>query len=298
MTPLSRFVTVMVGLVALGSGWLPRGAMAQTAPTAPDTLCPEPALSRLRRHRIAAGETVTSLAQRYDLIPATLMGFNPVLREGRAPAGAEIVIPPYNGIRAEVPAGSSWRDVAAAFGVRADLLFEVNGCQPSAPGVVFVPGINWSPDASTTAAQPTQAPATLARYPLPQEADVLTGYGWQANFLTSQLAFHSGVDLQAIAGTPVLAAQDGTVAFAGPQGAYGNLVVINHTGGLQTRYAQLDTTAVSVGQTVRQGDRIGTVGQTGDATTPHLHFEVRSNSSVGWVAESPTQFFPSMEVGR
>jgi len=308
MAPLSRFVLTTLSLIVFGSGFLaPKtGAIASSSPrimaqaASPDpSLCPEPALSRLRRHRIAAGETLTSLAQRYNLVPATLMGLNPSLRGGSAPVGAEIVIPPYNGIRVEVPAGSAWRDVAAAYGVRADVLFEVNGCQQAAPRVVFVPGVNWSPNPSTsTPVEAAQPVPMLARYPLPAEAEVLAGYGWQADFRTSELVFHSGVDLQAAAGTAVLAAQEGTVAFAGSQGNYGNLVVINHGGGLQTRYAQMATVEVTVGQVVRQGDRIGTVGQTGNATTPHLHFEVRSNSTVGWVAESPTQFFPSMEVGR
>ncbi|MBD1909301.1 MULTISPECIES: M23 family metallopeptidase [unclassified Leptolyngbya] len=304
MTLLPRFVSLAFGLVTLGTGLLalpleaiaiPGSQRVAQASSPNGALCPEAALSRLRRHRIATGETLTSLAQQYDLIPATLMGFNPVLRNGNAPVGTEIVIPPYNGIRVEVPAGSTWRDVAAAYGVRADVLFEVNGCTQNAPRVVFIPGINWAP---TPVAQVVESNPTLSRYPLPNEAEVVTGYGWQVNFLTSQMAFHSGVDLQAAAGTPVLAAQDGTVAFASTQGNYGNLVVLNHAGGLQTRYAQLATIDVAVGQTVRRGDRLGTVGQTGDASTPHLHFEVRSNSSLGWVAESPTQFFPSMEVGR
>lgn len=312
MTFLPRFVSIACSLMATGSGLLalplkalPDETVALGAMPAPrslaqaslsdEALCPEAALSRLRRHRIAPGETLTSLAQRYELIPATLMGFNPALQNGNAPVGTEIVIPPYNGIRVEVPAGSIWRDVAAAYGVRADVLFEVNGCTPNAPRVVFIPGVNWSP---TPTAQVVESNPSLSRYPLPNETDVLTGYGWQVNFRNSEMGFHSGVDLQAPAGTPVLAAQDGTVAFAATQGNYGNLVVLNHSGGLQTRYAQLATIDVAVGQTLGRGDRLGTVGQTGDATTPHLHFEVRSNSSLGWVAESPTQFFPSMEVGR
>lgn len=308
MAPLSRFAVATFSLLALSVGLLPwpQNAVGSAVPlevaqTSSDTesLCPAPALSRLRRHRVSSGETLTSIAQRYNLVPATLMGFNPSLRGGSAPVGAEIVIPPYNGIQIEVPRGTSWRDLAAAYGMRPDVLFEVNGCQTQMPRVVFLPGVNWSPDGSvsaqTEAAQPVP---TLGRYPLPGDAEVLTGYGWQADYRTSELVFHSGVDLQAAEGTPVLAAQDGTIAFASSQGNYGNLVVINHSEGLQTRYAQLATIGVTVGQAVRRGDRIGTVGQTGNATTPHLHFEVRSNSSVGWVAESPTQYFPSMEVGR
>ncbi|MBW4653940.1 MAG: M23 family metallopeptidase [Kaiparowitsia implicata GSE-PSE-MK54-09C] len=261
-----------------------------------DDLCLAPALSRLQRHRIAPGETLVSLAQRYELIPATLMGFNPSLRGGAAPVGTEILIPPYNGIRAEVPAGSTWQDVAERYGVRADVLFEVNGCQPS-PRVVFVPGVNWSPEGGSPTVQPV-AESVLSGYPLAEPASVLLGYGWQLNPAVGQVVFHSGVDLEADAGAAVLAVGNGTVAFVGSQGNYGNLIVINHAQGAQTRYAQLERMEAQVGQVVQRGDRLGTVGSSGDATTPHLHFEVRANSDLGWVAQNPADFFRQMEVGR
>jgi murein DD-endopeptidase MepM/ murein hydrolase activator NlpD len=264
------------------------GSYAQNA----DALCSEPVLSRLIRHTIAPGETLVSIAQQYNLIPATLMGMNPALRGGNAPVGTEIVIPPYNGIRTEVPAGSTWQDIAAAYGVRADVLFELNGCQ-DVPRVVFIPGVNWSP----TQIRASSSPATndpLTGYPLAESAPVIMGYGWQLDPALERVVFHSGVDLAATRGTPVLAVGEGTIAFADQQGTYGNLIVINHPQGLQTRYAQLDSITVAVGQRVRVGDRIGTVGATGTATTPHLHFEVRSNSTLGWVAQDPGIYVSNM----
>jgi murein DD-endopeptidase MepM/ murein hydrolase activator NlpD len=260
-----------------------------------DSLCPEPALSRVIRHRVAPGETLVSLARRYNLIPATLMGMNPILRNGNAPAGTEILVPPYNGVRVEVPSGRSWRDVATAYGVRADVLFEVNGCQ-TAPRVVFVPGVNWSPN--PTPAGSTQASQVLRGYPLPAVVPVLTGYGWQVEPQSGQVVFSSGVDLGATAGTPVLSVGDGVVAFAESQGNYGNLVVINHNQGLQTRYAHLASISVRAGQTIAAGARIGTVGSTGQTSRPRLHFEVRSNSELGWVAQDPSAYLQNMRVGR
>jgi len=272
---------------ALGQSPAPANT-ASAATKQTGTLCPEPALSRLTRHRVAAGETVVTIAQQYNLIPATLMGLNPNLREGNVPVGTEILVPPYNGIRVEVPSGSSWRDIAAAYGVRADALYEINGCQDN-PRVVFIPGINWSPNQSTVGL-PSQSSAVFTGYPLPATASVLTAYGWQTSAATTELVFHSGVDLAAEQGTPVLAVGSGTVAFVGEQGAYGNLIVVNHAEGLQTRYAQLAGMMVEVGQRVNAGDRIGTVGSTGVATAPHLHFEVRSNSDLGWVAQDPVDY--------
>jgi murein DD-endopeptidase MepM/ murein hydrolase activator NlpD len=266
------------------------------APKQTDSLCPAPALSRITRHRITAGETLVSIAQRFNLIPETLMGLNPVLRGGAAPVGAEILIPPYNGIRVEVPAGQTWRNVAATYGIRADVLFEINGCQAS-PRVVFVPGVNWSPN-PIPATVAGQANRVLRGYPLPTVVPVISGYGWQVDPNSGEVVFQSGVRLAATAGTPVLASGEGVVAFAANQGNYGNLVVVNHSEGLQTRYAQLATIDVRVGQPVKLGDRLGTVGATGFARNPFLRFEVRSNSDLGWVAQDPGAYLQNMRVGQ
>lgn len=268
---------------------LPITAQANLNANNPESLsnCPQPALSRLIRHKVASGETLESIAQQYNLIPATLMGMNPALQNGEVTVGSEILVPPYNGIRIAVLPGQTLQQVAAKYKVRPDVLFEVNGCQ-AAPKVVFVPGVNWSPQRPPV----DTALGKLAGYPLPSKATVALGYGWQFNSSTGKVAFHSGLDLTAKIGTAVKAVGAGTVAFAGEQSAYGNLVVLNHEGGQQSRYAHLQDVAVKVGQTVKQGDKLGTVGATGQPTStqPHLHFEMRYASSVGWVAEDPTAF--------
>ncbi|WP_416667085.1 LysM peptidoglycan-binding domain-containing M23 family metallopeptidase [Egbenema bharatensis] len=268
--------------------------MAQVDPAVPaESACPPPALSRLSRHRIAPGETVDSIAQQYNLIPATLLGFNAVLREGQLPVGAELIIPPFNGIRIEVPSGTTWRDLAEQYGVRADALFEVNGCQDTPPSTAFIPGVNWSPTPTVSSTAATTHP--LRGYPLPTIAEVLTTYGWQIDPSTEQYVFQSGVTLQAEPGAAVLTVGAGTIAFAGQQPAYGNLVVVNHSDGLQTRYAQLSSISVQVGQQVNPGDRIGTVALT-DSSPAFLWFEVRSNSAIGWVAQDPGTYIPDIRA--
>jgi murein DD-endopeptidase MepM/ murein hydrolase activator NlpD len=259
--------------------------------------CPIPALSRFQRHKVVRGETLESIAQRYNLIPTTIIGMNPALQNAAiAAVGSVLQIPPYNGIVVEVPRNQTWRQVAAEYKVRADSLFEVNGCQQN-PRVVFVPGVNWSPNGVVTKSPlptdaGTQNRASLSGYPLTQVASVALPYGWQINPATGEVFFHSGVDLLAAVGIDVLAIAPGTVAFASDQGSYGKLVIINHSGGLQSRYAQLDSIKVTVGQQVKKGDLLGTVGTSGQPTSnqPHLHFEVRSTSSLGWVAQDPKSY--------
>ena len=104
----------------------------------------------------------------------------------------------------------------------------------------------------------------------PLEAPLGDGFGPRGD------RFHAGLDLEAALGTPVAAAAPGQVVFAGPAaGGWGNLVVVEHAGGVQTMYAHLESISVRRGRVVATGTRLGTVGATGRATGPHLHFEVR-----------------------
>ncbi len=273
MTLLFRGITI--GLLLSSIPW--SGVFAQ------ESGCPQPALNRFTTHTSTDGETLASIAQRYRLSRETLLGVNRSFRAGGIPSGSAIVIPPFNGIRANVPPGMLLREVAKKYGVRADVLFEMNGCQPN-PREIFVPGITWTPALDQTA-----PPIVFAiGYPLPKTGTVLTPFGFRVGDRPS-VETHAGIDLSAPLSSPVLAAADGTVAFAGSQGALGKLIVINHTQGYQTRYAQLGEIQVQRGQQVRRGEVIATVGQSGSPShqESHLHFEVRSNSKLGWLAEDP-----------
>ncbi|MCC5950363.1 MAG: M23 family metallopeptidase, partial [Nitriliruptoraceae bacterium] len=97
---------------------------------------------------------------------------------------------------------------------------------------------------------------------------------------------HRGLDLGGPVGTPIRAAGGGTVVFAGRQGGYGNLLLIDHGGGLVTAYAHLSSFAVGTGSSVSRGQTVGAVGMTGNTTGPHLHFETRS----GGRAVNPRQY--------
>jgi murein DD-endopeptidase MepM/ murein hydrolase activator NlpD len=90
---------------------------------------------------------------------------------------------------------------------------------------------------------------------------------------------HAGIDIPAPVGTPIRAADGGRVVIAGMQGGYGNYTCIQHGGAMSTCYGHQSSIGVSVGQTVRQGQVIGAVGNTGNSTGPHLHFEIRINGS-------------------
>lgn len=104
--------------------------------------------------------------------------------------------------------------------------------------------------------------------------------GNRADPLTGERDFHPGLDISADKGDPVYATADGQVTHATSAGNYGNLVIVDHGYGLETRYGHLSAFKITHGQKVRRGDLLGLVGSTGRTTGPHLHYEVRANGRI------------------
>lgn len=210
---------------------------------------------------------------------------------------------------AERPAGV-WHVIAPgetleAIAKRADVpladLVEINGFADAGdarPGrLIFIlasPGEQPPPVQGETAPLPAlaafgQVGQTSFRWPL-ATARIVVG----SPFGTREGRPHEGIDLPAPVGTPVFAAADGRVAYAGNGiRGYGNLIVVRHAGDLLTVYAHNSVLLVGPGQPVRAGDRIALVGQSGHATGPHLHFEVRA----GQIPRNPMGFLPRLAKG-
>jgi murein DD-endopeptidase MepM/ murein hydrolase activator NlpD len=273
-----------------------------TAPTADDdksSLCGTPTLDALKQHKVKKGETLAAIAKKYKLSAATIMGLNPSTRDGAVEVGQTITIPPVNGLSHRFGNEETYKTLAKKYNVRPDVLFERNGCQPR-PKVVFVPGAVWKPSPraipnlpnfATLATAPSQPGAIFntGGYPLPYAVPITSGYGWRLNPVTGDWSLHSGIDLGAPMGTPVLAAKSGRVEFAGWSGGYGNLVELSHDN-MGTRYAHLAAIYVAPGQRVVRGQQVGIVGSTGRSTGPHLHFEIMVPSAEGWATLDPAPY--------
>jgi murein DD-endopeptidase MepM/ murein hydrolase activator NlpD len=133
-------------------------------------------------------------------------------------------------------------------------------------------------------AAPTQphagAPPAPGQLVTPVVGPLTSSFGPRIHPITRRAQHHSGVDFGAPSGTPIQSAAAGTVTFAGERGSYGNLVIVDHGGGVETRYAHQRDIAVRAGQRVEAGQLLGTVGSTGRSTGPHLHFEVRRDGQA------------------
>jgi flagellar protein FlgJ len=133
----------------------------------------------------------------------------------------------------------------------------------------------------------TSTPGTTAT---PVEGPISSNYGWRKDPFDGQSRFHSGIDFDVPANTPVKSYMDGEVTYSGWEKGYGNLVEITHPGGLVTRYGHNSKLNVKEGDSVMAGDVIALSGSTGRSTGPHLHFEVRK----GEFSLNPEKFLESV----
>lgn len=234
----------------------------------------------ISRYTVKDGDTLSSIAKRYGISVNTLLWANDLTTTSVVRPGMDLVILPVSGIRHKVKSGDTLSTLAQKYGADQDDIASFNGIASASDLTigqeVIIPGgeINVpakakvQPKASTTArgASAAAAPSGFFGHPVPGAVLTQGIHGWNS------------VDLAAPNGTPVYAAAGGTVIVSkvgGYNGGYGNYIVVDHGGGIQTLYSHLATDLVTVGQSVSQGERIGTVGITGAATGYHLHFEVR-----------------------
>ena len=148
--------------------------------------------------------------------------------------------------------------------------------------VLFQKTANWKVNVSVMKEPVVDKPESVQwwSYPLPG-AKVISPYGSRGG------RRHTGVDLKTVNKDNILAAFDGEVVFSGPFSGYGNLIRIRHDNGLDTYYSHNSKNLVKVGEQVKAGQVIALTGQTGRASTPHLHFETR----IGGQAVNPNRFF-------
>ena len=140
-------------------------------------------------------------------------------------------------------------------------------------------------------------PLAPLHYPLAVAASEQDPWGWRFSQARGAWRLHTGLDLIAPEGTAVLAVQAGRVQRVAEISGYGLTVLIDHGGGWSSLYAHLRQASVAEGDSVGAGQSIGAVGQSGNASTPHLHLEVRQRQPRGLVAVDPTPLLPAPPAG-
>ncbi|HHV95288.1 MAG TPA: peptidoglycan DD-metalloendopeptidase family protein [Clostridiaceae bacterium] len=245
---------------------------------------------------VKKGDTVSDIAEEYGLKVANIKKANPDLDVDRISIGQEIklTVPRYTinvikkeyvSYEEEIPYGKKYEDTDSLYKGQTQVKVEgVNGRKLVKTEVMSINGIVESttvvseevleePKEAVILRGTKERPRTLAygEFIVPSRGTISSRFGqrWSST--------HTGIDIAASKGTPIKAADSGLVTFAGWKGSYGNLIIIDHENGYVTYYTHCNTINVKKGQRVARGDTIGTVGSTGNATGPHLHFEVRKN---------------------
>ncbi|BBB91226.1 MAG TPA: peptidoglycan DD-metalloendopeptidase family protein [Methylomusa anaerophila] len=263
------------GIAPLRQNWLESGTVKQLEPeskAAPPVPVPEPATAQpagsqattTTKHVVAEGETLSAIAARYNIDLDTLLSANPGVNE-LIHAGDELVILPQKGIVYEVDSGDSLWWIANTYGVDVETIIKANNKKDDLINIgekLFIPGARYA-RAATTASR-----AGVSRFVWPTNGELSSPFGWRWGRL------HEGVDIANDVGTHVMAARSGRVVWTGWRGGYGYTVMIDHGSGFMTLYGHLDDFFVQRGQFVRTGQRIASMGNTGNSTGPHLHFEV------------------------
>jgi murein DD-endopeptidase MepM/ murein hydrolase activator NlpD len=233
-------------------------------------------------HRVARGESLLAIAQRYGISVDALISFNDIKRARSLQAGTQLRVPNADGLAYTVRRGDTLEGIAARYGVSLEGLLDWNRIESDvihAGESLFIPG--------------ARLPASVRESVLgrlmvfPTRGDLSSRFGWRLNPFTGLREHHNGLDIGAAIGTPVMAAAGGRVAATGISPVYGRYVILAHGGGLQTLYGHLSRVLVSRGTSVAQGQKIGEVGNTGYSTGSHLHFTVFRNG----VPVDPLRFF-------
>jgi murein DD-endopeptidase MepM/ murein hydrolase activator NlpD len=224
------------------------------------------------------GDSFSALSNKFGLSEETLRSLNEYNNGSEPKPGTSLFIPSQNGIFHVVKAGQGLADIAKAYGLSLITVLEANhktnDSDLRSGEVLYLPGahylsnrdVHWLALLSLTT-QKTFMKPTTGRF-----AD---GFGKRVDPINGKIRFHAGLDLAPGLGARVVAAQDGTVVFAQVRSGYGRLIILDHGSHLTTWYGHLDQILVKPRQLVKKGDLIGKVGQSGRATGPHLHFEVR-----------------------
>lgn len=221
---------------------------------------------------VRSGDTIGDIAEMFGVSVNTIMWAND-LSSKTLKVGQELVILPISGVKHTVKSGDTLQTIAKKYKADLEDVLSYNsipaGAKLTIGDIVIIPdGVISATRTTSVAKVSTQQTVVSGYYVRP-----ISG-GKKSQHIHG----HNGVDLAAPVGTPIVASADGKVILSrsgGYNGGYGTYVVISHANGTQSLYAHMAANNVSVGEVVKQGQVIGTIGMTGKTTGPHIHFEIR-----------------------
>jgi len=260
------------------------GSGVITSTITPITIISEKPRDKTIEYEVAAGETVSSIAEEYGVSENTILWENDLTSTSQIKEGQKLAILPVSGVAHKVQSGDTIYSVAKKYQANAQAILDFpfndvgDDFQLSTGQLLIVPD-------GAPPEKPKPAPTQyLAQQNIPV-GDLGSGqFVWPASGGMAQYFswYHPGIDISNLGGGPIHASDSGTVTVAGwPDNyGYGNRVIIDHGNGYTTLYAHMSAVYVSPGQTVSKGDVLGAMGSTGRSTGVHLHLEIRKDGTA------------------
>jgi LysM repeat protein len=224
-------------------------------------------------HIVQDGEHVSGLGVDFGLYQGTIVSINKITNTRLLQIGKVLKIPNQDGILHAVRDGETLSSLAERYKADSEAIKIANELfsdNIAAGTDLFIPGarLDWT--------KLQEINGDLFIWPI--NGSITSSYGYRRDpFNGSRRQFHSGIDIRASMGTPVMAAMAGRVSSVGYDNVFGNYVVVNHHSGYRTLYGHMSVIRTRTGAYVAMGERIGDVGSTGQSTGPHLHFTVYKN---------------------
>ncbi len=224
----------------------------------------------IKLYSVREGDTLSDIAERFAMDLDTIASLNREWGSGvhLIQIGEAIQIPNQNGIF--IPVSGDLDALCAEKSVPVEVVLQVNQLdrgQVEQGMELFFPGVQHTGIERSV--------VTGTAFLRPVVGFLSSGFGYRRDPFTNEMHFHRGIDLAAPVGTVIRAALDGAVVVVGNDPVLGNYILIRHQIGYSSLYGHLHQVWVNRGSTVTRGQRIGTVGNTGRSTGPHLHFEIR-----------------------
>ena len=272
-------------LILLGSSFRPDpsplsargGSDINDAATGEEIAMPEPEdkLVKYSVYEVKKGDTLSEIADDFDLSLDTLISINGFTSAKALKPKQLLKIPNQSGVIYVASKESTVQEIADSYNISADRIIDANGLLS-----VNIPSGKplFLPDVRLPAAQLREATGTLFHWPV---KGILTSwFGWRKDPFTGRRSFHNAVDIAAPYGTAIAAPMDGRVIESAYSPILGKYVMISHSGGWKTLYGHMSEVYVKEGQYVSQGRTLGRIGTTGYSTGPHVHFEIIKNGAL------------------
>lgn len=253
----------------------------------------KPAFDQISVYVVRSGDTISEIAEMFEVSVNTILWANDLTRKSKIKEGDVLFILPISGIEHTVAKGQTLKSIAKKYDADIEDIASFNGLEVDSPLSVgdklIIPGGEMNVDGSSNTNTPSKNKTSPTKSPAKSFAGYYINPVAGGGIKTQGLHGKNGIDIAAPIGTALYAAADGKVLLArmGWNGAYGNMVIIEHPNGTKTLYAHMYRISVSTGQSVVQGQVIGSVGNSGRVRAApggngsHLHLEVYGARNPG-----------------